>query len=191
MQSSQDRRPPRTRRPPRRPTDRVEDAAAWVLVAVGLLVVLWGAVVGVGVHHAVVDRSRAVEQGGTRVEAVLGADPRQIRDGGATARAVRTARYTDPAGRPHTALITVSDSPPEGSLVPVWPDRDGDVVGAPPDGTDALVLGAASGFGIVVVGVVLLAGTWAGVRWGLDRRNAAGWAEEWTWVGPQWSGRSH
>jgi hypothetical protein len=24
----------------------------------------------------------------------------------------------------------------------------------------------------------------------LDRRNAAGWAEEWARVGPQWSGRS-
>jgi hypothetical protein len=191
MQSSQDRRPSRTRRLPRRPTDRVEDAAAWVLAAVALFVALSGVLVGVDVHDSVVDRGRAVEQDRIRVEAVLGADPRQIRDGGATAQAVRAARYTDPAGRQHSALVTVSGGPSEGSLVPVWLDRDGEVVGAPPDGTDAFVLGAGSGFGIVVVGVVLLAGTWAGVRWGLDRRNAAGWAEEWARVGPQWSGRSH
>jgi hypothetical protein len=42
MQSSQDRRPSRTRRLPRRPTDRVEDAAAWVLAAVALFVARWG-----------------------------------------------------------------------------------------------------------------------------------------------------
>jgi hypothetical protein len=88
-------------------------------------------------------------------------------------------------------MMTVSGSPPEGSLVPVWLDRNGNVVGAPPDATDAVVLSAASGFGVVVVGVVLLVGTWAGVRWGLDRRNAAGWAEEWARVGPEWSGRRH
>jgi hypothetical protein len=191
MQSSQDRRPSGTRRLPRRPTDRVEDAAAWVLTAAALLVALWGVLVGIHVRDGVVDRGRAAEQDRTRVEAVLGADAPQVRDRGATALTARTARYTDPAGRQHAVLVAVSGSPPEGSCVPVWLDRDGNAVGAPPSGTDAVVLGVASGIGIVVGGVVLLLGTWAGMRWELDRRNAVGWAEEWARVEPRWSRRRH
>ena len=191
MHSSQDRRPSGTRRLPRRPTDRVEDAAAWVLAAAALLVALWGVLLGIDVHDGVVDRGRAAEQDRTRVEAVLGPDVPQIRDRGATSLTARTAQYTDPAGRRHGVLVTMSGNPPEGSLVPVWLDRDGNVVGAPPTGTDAVVLGVASGFGFVVGGVVLLLGTWTAVRWALERRNAAGWAEESARIGPQWSGPRH
>jgi hypothetical protein len=54
---------------------------------------------------------------------------------------------------------------------------------------DAVVLGAALGFGVVVAGAVNLLGIWAGVRRELDRRNAASWAEEWARVEPQWSAR--
>jgi hypothetical protein len=85
--------------------------------------------------------------------------------------------------------VTASGWLPPGSVVPVWVDRDGNVVAAPPSGMDALVLGAALGLGVVIAGAVILFGVWVAVRLELDRRNAAGWAEEWARVEPQWSGR--
>ena len=46
MQPSQERQPARTDRLPRRRTDRLEDAAAWVLTAAALFVLLAGVLGG-------------------------------------------------------------------------------------------------------------------------------------------------
>jgi hypothetical protein len=60
MESSQERRSARTGRPPRRWTDRIEDAVAWLLFAGGLFVVLVGATTAVAVHGDAVERGRDV-----------------------------------------------------------------------------------------------------------------------------------
>jgi hypothetical protein len=169
----------------------MEDAAAWALTAVGLLVVLLGLVVGIDVHEAVLDRGRAAEQDLNRVSAVLVADAPTVQDAGGTAMtSERTARYTDPLGRQHEAVVTVNGDPPTGAVVPVWVDRDGNVTARPPTDADAVVFGTAVAFGVVAAGLVLLLGTWAVVRRELDRRNAVSWAQEWALVEPEWSGRS-
>ena len=43
----------------RRWTDRVEDLAAWVLLAAGLLLVLFAGILGIGIHDRLVQQGQA------------------------------------------------------------------------------------------------------------------------------------
>ena len=75
MEPSRDRRPPPAERLPRRRTDHMEDAAAWLLATIALFVLLlaiWGAA---GVHADALDQSRLEHGQRTQVEAVLLNDP--------------------------------------------------------------------------------------------------------------------
>ena len=64
-------RPPGSDRLPRRPTDRSEDAVAWLLLALAGFVMLVALVVGLSVHSAGVDRARMEAGQRWQVTAVL------------------------------------------------------------------------------------------------------------------------
>jgi hypothetical protein len=189
VQSSQERQPSRTGRLPRRFTDRVGDAAAWALTAVGLFVLLWGVLSGLHTYREVVDRGRVAAQEQVVVDAVLLTDG-VLPSGAPGSVTWRPARYVDAAGHPHDVVVAVVGRPPSGGSVRAWVDRTGHVVPAPPTRTDALVLGGAAATGIVVAGWLGLVGLWLAVRRWLGARNAADWAREWARVEPEWSGRA-
>ena len=73
----------------------------------------------------------------------------------------------------------------------LWVDRDDRVVPAPLTQTDAVVIGATAGIGIIALGAAVLASLWCGLRRQLNARNSLAWDEEWAEVEPVWSGRHH
>jgi hypothetical protein len=188
VKSSQERQPSQAGRIPRRGTDRIEDAAAWLLTAVALFVVLFGALAGVRVHGDMAERRLAAERERVQVDAVLLTDaPPDAAAPGPPAS--RPARYVDGRGREHDVVLPVAGHRPAGSSVRAWVDRDGRVVPPPPSAVDAVVLGIVAAAAVVAIGGVVLEGVWLGVRRWLLLRNAAAWAHEWARVEPMWSGR--
>ena len=188
VQPSQERQPSRTRRLPRRVTDRVEDAAAWVLTAAALFLLLGAVLGGVGVYGDAVDRARTTAHDRTPVAAVLVDAPvPNVAPGSLT---LRSAHYVDAAGAEHDIDVTVAGSPPAGATVRAWLNRDGRVVDAPLTLLDAVVVGASAGVGIAIIGCLVLGSAWLGLRRWLDRRNAADWGREWDRIEPEWSGRN-
>jgi hypothetical protein len=188
VQPSQERQPSRTGRFPRRSTDRVEDATAWVLTAAALFVLLGAVLVGWGVHASTVDRARSAAQERTSVAAVLVDAPVPFAAPGSLA--TRSAHYVDAVGGEHDVVVPVVGFPAAGATVQVWLDRDGRVVDAPMTVLDAVVLGTAAAVGIAIVGGLVLWAAWLGLRRWLDHRNAADWARQWYRVEPEWSGRT-
>ena len=114
VRPSQERQPSRTGRLPRRSTDRVEDAAAWVLTAAALFVLLGAVLGGVGVYGGAVDRVRTAAQERTSVAAVLVDAP--VLNGAPGSLTSRSARYVDAVGGEHEIVVTVV-----GGLPPVRP----------------------------------------------------------------------
>jgi len=189
MQPSQERQPSRTGRLPRRVTDRVEDAVAWVLTAAALFLLLGAVLGGVGVYGGAVDRARTAAHERTPVAAVLVDAPVPI--GAPGSLTSRSAHYVDAAGAEHDIVVTVTESPPVGATVQAWVNREGRVVDAPLTVFDAVVVGVSAGIGITIIGCLLLGSAWLGLRRWLDRRNAADWGREWDRIEPEWSGRNH
>ena len=74
MHPSQGRRPSRTDPLPRRRTDRLEDAAAWMLTSAALFVLLAGVLGGMAVRRDAVGSGRVAQQERTPVGAVLVSD---------------------------------------------------------------------------------------------------------------------
>jgi hypothetical protein len=188
VQPSQERQPSQMGRLPRRATDRVEDAAAWVLTATALFVLLGAVLGGVGVYSGAVDRARTAAHERTPVAAVLLDDP--VSNGAPGSLTLRSAHYVDAAGAEHDIDVTVAGSPPTGATVRAWVNREGLVVDAPLTSFDAVVVGASAGVGIAILGCLILGSAWLGLRRWLDHRNAAEWGREWYRVEPEWSGRT-
>jgi hypothetical protein len=189
MRSSQGRRRSRTGRFPRRTTDRIADYAAWALTAVGMFVLMVAVSLGLRVAHAVADQADAAERERVPVEVVL-LDGGPTQYGYPNAATSRAARYRDATGHDHDVVVTVIGQPPAGDVVRGWVDRDGHVVTTPLSRLDTVVLGAAAGTGIAVLGGLVLAAMWTGLRRWLDARNADTWARAWVQVEPGWSGRA-
>jgi hypothetical protein len=188
VQPSQERQPSQTGRLPRRATDRVEDAAAWVLTAAALFVLLGAVLGGVGVYSGAVDRARTAAHDLTLVAAVL--VDASVPIGAPGSLTMRSAHYVDAAGAEHDIDVTVVGSPPAGETVRAWVNREGRVVEAPLTLFDAVVVGASAGVGIAILGCLVLGSAWLGLRRWLDHRNAADWAREWDRIEPEWSGRN-
>jgi hypothetical protein len=172
---------------PRRTTDRVEDAAAWVLSAAMLLVAVVAVVVGLSVHDSEAARARAESAGRVPATAVLTTDaPISTGDSAGTVRVPVTAVWTDQAGRRHTGWVAVPAGLPAGTARPVWLDRSGDVVPAPRTDVQVVFAAVATAVLILAGGVLLLGSIWSAVRRLTAARNAAAWAREWERVEPQW-----
>ena len=190
MQPSRDRRPSRLWGPPRRRTDLVEDAAAWLLAAVALFILLlavWG---GAGVYADTLDQSRLEHEQRTQVQALLLDDPPPgYRETDSEDVAWRSVRFADISGSEHLANVPVAGRPPAGGTVRLWADRNDRVMAAPLTKTDAMVISATAGIGITALGAAVLTSTWFGLRRLLDVRNGVAWDREWAQIEPVWSGR--
>lgn len=181
-------RPERRRWPVRRArprsTDRMEDAAAWLLTALALITVVGAFAAGGAGYSDALNRVRAETAVRTMVRAVLvdpatTIGPQQVR-----------ATWTGLAGVPVTGRVPVRQQRPAGAEVPIWLDRVGHVTSAPMDASAAAVVGWIRGVLVALCGWSLLVLAWSGVRRVVAARNAADWAREWERVEPSWSGRA-
>jgi hypothetical protein len=180
---------------PRRPTDRVEDVAAWVLTVLGALTAVLAVMTGVRLHDEEMHRIGLETRERMQVQAVL-LEPANPNAAGERPPRVRVVpvptsiRYLTPDGAEHVADVPMTGAVPAGRAVPLWVDRSGQVVGAPGRAADAVGRAAVSAVGIALIGALILGGSWAGVRAVTRRVNTARWEREWMQVEPRWSGRT-
>jgi hypothetical protein len=162
----------------------VEDAAAWLLMALALITVLGAVAVGGSGYSGALERVRAEAAERTMVPAVLGEPattigPQQVR-----------ATWTGPDGVVVTGQVPVRDRHPAGAEVRIWLDARGHVTSAPMDQGAAVAVGWIRGVLAALCGWSLLALAWVGVRRAISARNAAAWERGWARVEPSWSGRA-
>lgn len=174
---------------PRRGTDRVEDAAAWFLMSLGLMLVIVAVLVGVGVHADELERARGQQVTRVEVVAVLVVDaPVAISEyNGARPYIRATARWTGADGVPCEGPVPVWSGAPAGTEVRIWVDRDCRVRPAPTNALNALMAGVMGAFAVMLVGGMTLGGVWSVVRRATAARNATHWEREWARVGPEWT----
>jgi hypothetical protein len=172
---------------PRRITDRVEDAVAWVLAVAALFLVMAAGVTGLTVYGE--ERDRAASEIGTRsqVRAVLLEDAQLvIGELGERLPVLVPARWAGRDGLDRTGLVEVASMQPAGSEVEVWVDASGQVVLRPIEPLHAVFGGVTVVFGMLCAGGTLLIAMWLGVRELTARRNARHWEREWAQVEPNW-----
>jgi hypothetical protein len=175
-------------RMPRRPTDRIEDLVAWLLVAAGLLALVFAGSVATAVYRDGVARSATEVVQRHEVVAELVARPVPM----AGRSRIGTVRWTAANGTVRTGRVPVTAVRPgtDGTLR-IWVDAAGALSHPPTTPGQAVQAAAVTAVAVALVGLALLAGVWAGVRVLVDRSNAARWEREWARVGPRWSRRVH
>jgi hypothetical protein len=173
---------------PARWTDRVEDMAAWLLLAAGLLVILFACTSGIGVHDRMVQQGRAEALDRTATSATLLERSPLIAspyNNGAPIPVLAT--WEDRSGMERTGLVTAPQGLAKGSVLPIWIDRSGASVPEPTTSGDALAL-AGMIIGLIISGgLAALAVLWAVLRHVLMSYNCAAWEREWRDVAPLWS----
>lgn len=169
-------------------TDRIEDLVAWVLLAVGLLAVLFGCVLGIGIHDRLIQQSRIEALDRTPTSATLLERAPTIASPYATEAPVGVhATWQDRSGTTHTGLVTAPQGLDADDTLPIWIDGSGAAVPAPTSSGDAIAV-AAMVVGIVILGsATVLAALWAILRRILLAYNCAAWEREWREVAPMWS----
>ncbi|AEW99362.1 Rv1733c family protein [Streptantibioticus cattleyicolor] len=179
-------RPGRDGNPLRRPVDRARARLAPATAAGGVLAAVTAAVVAVAAHRAGTDAARRTAAHRHQVTAITLPVP-----GAPLAGHVPVpARWSYPAGHPHTGHVRALATTAVGTRIPLWVDDSGDP--APPPPTPGRITGEAVDAALAALTVAALVGTCvqAAVRRHLDARAAAGWARDWERVEPHWSGRS-
>ncbi|MGQ0576431.1 MAG: Rv1733c family protein [Pseudonocardia sp.] len=185
--------PPRPRigdRIPRRPTDRVEDAAAWLLTSLALLAGLiatvsgWAGAAG-GIARAETEQRERVP---VRVVLLQAADVSPSLDG-LPVRVDVPGRWLLPDGTERVGPVGVGVRTPAGAEVTAWVDRAGRPAAAPGTTGVAGIVGALPAVLLVLATWPALVVAWWAVRRWTAARNSARWAREWARVEPRWSGR--
>jgi hypothetical protein len=104
------------------------------------------------------------------------------------APALTPARWKDPDGVAHTAMIFAGEEQRSGTTVRIWVDDGGAVV--PPPGRRNATANA------TLIGMLAVSGVAAGlcglrgiVVWRLNRRRLRAWQDDWLLVEPSWSHR--
>jgi hypothetical protein len=172
----------------RRTTDRLEDVAAWVLIAAGLLVVLFSYVGGAQFYNHGLARVQVESAQRTPTEARL------LSDAGVnssvssqSSTVVASATWQDRVGAAHDGFVMVPRGLHAGAKVVVWTDVSGANVPAPMTNQDALLMGLIGGGVALAGGIGLLFGLWALVRRATLAANCARWEDEWREVAPNWT----
>ena len=169
-------------------TDRVEDVAAWVLLATGLLLILFACTFGIGVHDRMVQQGRAEALDRTATSATLLESSPPIAspyNSGAPVPVLATWEYS--WGMERTGMVTAPQGFPQGSVLKIWIDRSGASVPEPTTSGDALALAGIIAGLTISGGVAALAVLWAVLRHVLTAYNCAAWEREWRAVAPLWS----
>jgi hypothetical protein len=171
----------------RRTTDRVEDWAAWLLLATGMMLTLISCVIGVRTHDQLIERGRAEASERTPGVATLIDAAPTIPSGYAGGSPVMVAAtWQDRSGVPHTGLVSVPQGLVAGHTVPIWTDGSGSVAPAPTSADDALLSGIVAAGLVLGAGATLLVCVWALVRRVTLACNCARWEREWRAVAPVW-----
>jgi hypothetical protein len=182
-----------TRRIPRRGTDWLEDAAAWVLISLGLLGAALSIIAGMQVHGSLLERARLESSARTPVRAVLLQDAPVIpsADDQENGPMVQVpVRWVDTDGTERVNEATVTGLPRAGDTVRLWADRGHHLVPPPTNADDAAAAGVVATGISLVLSVALLLVLWCGVRHFAFARNRVRWEREWAEVEPRWSGRT-
>ncbi|WP_345378907.1 Rv1733c family protein [Pseudonocardia yuanmonensis] len=177
---------------PRRRTDRIEDAVAVLLCALGVVAMVLAGLVGAAAHGAVSARAFEEAADRSRVLATVtdsSAGP-AVTDGVGPGTRRARAIWTAPDGAPRSGVVTVPMSATTGSAVPVWTDRSGTPVPAPTSPRAGLLVGVVAAGWVALAAVLLLLAAWRLVRRWTARRNDAEWTRRWAEVEPEWSGRA-
>jgi hypothetical protein len=181
------------RRIPRRATDWLEDAAAWVLISLGLLGAALSMMVGLQVHGSLLERAQLESSARTPVRAVLLQDAPVIPDADDQENGPLVqvpVRWVDTDGTERVDEATVSGLPRAGDTVQLWADREHHLVPPPTNADDATAAGVVATGLSLFMSVALLLVTWCGVRHYAFTRNRARWERQWAEVEPRWSGRT-
>jgi hypothetical protein len=182
---------PRTK-PARRTTDRVEDMAAWILIAAGLLVALFSYVVGAQIYNQSLGRVQVerAERVPTSAQLLSDADVTSSVDS-RSSTVMAPAIWQDRYGSTHDGLVMVPRGLRAGGKVAIWADATGANVPAPMTEQDALLIGLIGGGVALAGGIGLLFGLWALVRRATMAANCARWEDEWREVAPNWTHGTH
>src|SRR5690348_7145881 len=169
-------------------TDRAEDAAAWVLLAAGLLLIIFGCARGVGLHQQLVERARTEALDRTpAVATLLEPAPTIGSDYAAGVPLWVRATWRDRSGVPHTGTVTAPEGLAAGRAVPIWIDPSGAAVSEPISHGAALGMATITTVIIIVTGAGVLAALWGILRRITMSYNCAMWEREWREVAPTWS----
>lgn len=179
-------------RMPRRSSDRVEDAVAWLFSSLALLTVVVACVVGVTAAGTAAERARieARERVPVRVILLEPAEVLPAADGTSLPTPIEVrARWILPDGSERTAPVTTAVRSEAGAELRKWVDTAGRPVSPPMSSTTGLLESVLAGVAIALGGWLTLLVTWWGLRGCTGARNAARWTREWRQVEPVWSGR--
>jgi hypothetical protein len=169
-------------------TDRVEDMAAWVLLAAGVVLVLSGGVLGIGVYDQIIHQSHAESVDRTPVWATLLDSAPTIASTYATGPPVGVhAIWQDRSGMPHTGLVRAPQGLDAGTTVPIWIDRSGAAVPESMSARNGLEMAGITAGAVIFAGLAALAVLWAVLGRVLMTCNSAAWEQEWRQVAPLWS----
>jgi hypothetical protein len=173
----------------RRRTDRIEDVAAWLLTATGILVLIVATMLGVGGYAQGMERVRSDQADRVQATAVLLQDaPDLVVDHGATAPVVFVpARWSDVAGAEHEGKVMARSTDRAGDGIPIWLDHRGQPVGPPAVELTAVLNGVGVALVALVLGGGLIVGAWTGLRRAVFAHNTRAWEREWARIGPEWN----
>ena len=171
----------------RRTSDRVEDLAAWVLVAAGLLVVLFSYGFGAQFYDQGLERVRVEARSAARGRsAPLRRTGDRLTDS-RSSTVMAPATWQDRVGSTRDGFVMVPRGLRAGGKVALWTDGSGARVSAPFTNRDALLFGLIGGGVALAGGIGLLFGLWVVVRRVTMVANCARWEAEWREVAPNWT----
>ncbi|GAA0922399.1 hypothetical protein [Pseudonocardia zijingensis] len=165
----------------------MEDAVAWFLMVVGLVVLVVAWWTGIAVYDGSVESASTMIQ--TRAVLLEDAVPDTSGEAGVRPAVRVDAEWVDPDGVEHTGRIPVRHPAPAGTAVEVWVGPNGDASTTAPGRENAVIAGFVTATGLLLGGGVVLGMAWYGVRFLTAACNARRWGREWERVGPEWSDR--
>jgi len=173
----------------RRGTDRIEDAAAWLLTVAGMVVLIVSGVLGVGAYSQGMERVRADQAERTPATAVVLTDAKdRIVEPGSAAPFMRIpARWTDAAGAQHEGEVLARADSRAGTQVQIWLDGEGELARPPLTELGAVLNGLVLAGVVLSVGGCVIVALWKGLRRMTGAHNMRAWEREWDRVGPEWT----
>lgn len=145
-----------------RGTDRVEDAAAWLLTVFGIILVIVAGVLGLGTYSQGMERVRSDQAERVQATAVVLTDaPDRITEPDSAKPFVRVpARWTDAAGVLHEGEVTALSGSRAGAQVQVWLDHQGELAGPPSTELDPVLDGLVTVVGVFALGGCAIVAIW-------------------------------